>query len=99
MICTGSTKGATYPNTQSQSPPISSASSPQQTVGTDSIVDEAGTKMKCSFCGTHSDALKKCSRCGKAQYCGQGCQKKHWKEHRMTCSIEGETCPNSHNHS
>ena len=103
MTCTGSPKGATYPNsqthTQTQSPPISSASTPQQMLGTDSTVDKAGTKMMCSFCGTHSDTLKKCSRCGKAQYCRQGCQKKHWKEHRTTCSIESETCPNTHNHS
>ena len=103
MTCTGSPKGATYLNTQTQTqtqiPPISSASTPQQMLGTDSTVDKAGIKMKCSFCGTHSDTLKKCSHCGEAQYCGQGCQKKHWKEHRTTCSIESETYPNTHNHS
>ena len=91
-IC--NTQGVTHPNTQTQS---SSTFTPQQMLET--TIDKDGTKMKCSFCGTHSDALKKCSRCGKAQYCGQGCQKKHWKEHKMTCSIQGATCPNTHTHS
>ena len=88
------TQGVTHPNTHTQS---SSTFTPQQTLET--TIGKDGTKMKCSFCGTHSDALKKCSRCGKAQYCGQGCQKKHWKEHRMTCSIQGATCPNTQTHS
>ena len=90
-------ESATHPNTHSQSPPISSAFTPQQMLKTDSTIKEAGTRVKCSYCGTHSDALKKCSRCGKAQYCGQGCQKKHWQQHRTTCtgSAKGATHPNT----
>ena len=99
MTCTSNTKGTTHPNTQTKHPPISSAFTPQQMLETDSTINEAGTRTKCSFCGTHSDTLKKCSRCGKAQYCGQGCQKKHWKQHKMICSIEGATHPNTHTQS
>ena len=92
MTC--NTQGVTHPNTHTHS---SSTFAPQQMLET--TIDEDRTKMKCSFCGTHSDALKKCSRCRKAQYCGQSCQKEHWKEHKMTCSIQGATCPNTHTHS
>jgi hypothetical protein len=29
--------------------------------------------------------LKKCTRCGEAEYCSAECQKKDWKKHRMEC--------------
>ena len=40
----------------------------------------------CSFCGKQGPKkLRKCTRCGKAQYCGIECQKKHWKDHKKVC--------------
>ena len=40
----------------------------------------------CSFCGKQEPKkLRKCTRCGKAQYCGIECQKKHWKDHKKDC--------------
>ena len=39
----------------------------------------------CHNCGTKSDKLKKCTRCGKTWYCGKECQIKHWKEHKTVC--------------
>ena len=76
---------------QTQSPQVSSDVNPQQTQGVDSAT-ESGNKT-CSFCGTQSDTLKKCTRCGKAQYCGKSCQTNHWKEHEVICT------PQSLNHS
>jgi len=52
-----------------------------------------GDKRKCSFCGTQSDTLKKCSHCSEAQYCGQSCQRKHWKEHKPICNPQSEANP------
>ena len=31
--------------------------------------------------------LKLCSNCGKARYCGTTCQKKAWRQHKVTCRI------------
>ena len=31
--------------------------------------------------------LKFCSNCGKARYCGKNCQKKAWRQHKVTCRI------------
>ncbi|KAH9830368.1 uncharacterized protein C8Q71DRAFT_862658 [Rhodofomes roseus] len=32
-------------------------------------------------------ATARCSKCGQAQYCGQDCQKKDWKEHKIMCGV------------
>ena len=56
-------------------------------------VKEYESKRKCSFCGTRSDDLKKCGRCGEAQYCGQDCQKAHWKEHKQACTSQSAALP------
>ena len=45
---------------------------------------------KCSFCGKHSENLKKCSRCRLAQYCNRDCQKKHWNTHKTVCHAENQ---------
>jgi hypothetical protein len=39
----------------------------------------------CSKCGTQSAALKRCSRCKQASYCGVECQNAAWKGHKKTC--------------
>ena len=43
------------------------------------------TQDECSFCKCNSDTMKKCTRCGEAQYCGKECQREHWKDHKATC--------------
>ena len=43
------------------------------------------TQDECSFCKRKSDTMKKCTRCGEAQYCGKECQRKHWKDHKAVC--------------
>ena len=58
-------------------------------------VKEFGSPMKCSFCGTRSDELKKCGRCGKAQYCRQECQKQHWKVHKQICASQSAAPPDA----
>ena len=39
----------------------------------------------CSQCGTQRAALKRCSRCKQAWYCGAECQNAAWKGHKTTC--------------
>jgi hypothetical protein len=39
----------------------------------------------CSFCGDVG-AKKKCGSCRVAFYCNRGCQKLHWKKHKLECS-------------
>ena len=43
------------------------------------------TQDECSFCKRKSDTMKKCTRCGEAQYCGKECQREHWKDHKAIC--------------
>ena len=39
----------------------------------------------CSHCGTQHAALKRCSRCRLASYCGAECQNAAWKGHKKAC--------------
>jgi len=43
-------------------------------------------KRVCSACKMIVDGRLKCSLCRQALYCGQECQKAHWKEHKATCA-------------
>ena len=40
----------------------------------------------CSHCGEQRAALKRCSRCKHASYCGAECQNAAWKGHKKTCA-------------
>jgi hypothetical protein len=44
-----------------------------------------GDGNMCGHCGTTSDQLKKCARCGQVSYCGKECQTKAWKSHKKAC--------------
>ena len=85
-------QSATHPNTQTVT--TASAVQSQEKLEGDAVMKEAGNK-KCSFCGTLSDDVKKCSQCGEAQYCRQDCQKKHWKKHKLICNLQSATHPNT----
>ena len=39
----------------------------------------------CSQCGKQRVALKRCSRCKQASYCGSECQNAAWKGHKKSC--------------
>jgi len=39
----------------------------------------------CSHCGKQRAALKRCSRCKEASYCGAECQNAAWGGHKKTC--------------
>ena len=41
-------------------------------------------------CGTYSSKLLQCSRCHMVRYCGQECQKRHWKQHKKECALRLE---------
>ena len=43
-------------------------------------------KKTCWMCGATGVPLKKCSVCSVAAYCGAGCQKVDWKEHKGQCA-------------
>ena len=43
---------------------------------------------ECSYCGTKSSKLKKCTRCKRTSYCGKQCQTKHWKDHKSVCKTK-----------
>ncbi len=40
---------------------------------------------KCSHCEVTSPNLKKCTQCGKVQYCGKECQSQYWLVHKLEC--------------
>jgi hypothetical protein len=41
--------------------------------------------MSCSYLGCTEPAFKRCGRCNVKKYCGEECQKKHWREHLAEC--------------
>jgi hypothetical protein len=43
------------------------------------------TANTCDLCGVESQALKRCSRCKTAHYCGAECQKNAWTRHKLEC--------------
>ncbi|KAF9021934.1 hypothetical protein BDZ89DRAFT_1163494 [Hymenopellis radicata] len=40
---------------------------------------------RCSWCGTTSAVLRKCSVCDKSRYCDASCQRAHWRVHKRHC--------------
>ncbi|KAJ5622113.1 hypothetical protein N7528_005345 [Penicillium herquei] len=56
-------------------------------------VPRSFAEPSCFTCGKiQSDigrALQRCGRCKEAHYCGTGCQRKHWKNHKPWCDIPG----------
>jgi len=45
----------------------------------------ASSEASCAHCGKQRKALKRCSVCRRAWYCGAECQKAGWKKHKRTC--------------
>jgi TPR repeat protein len=54
------------------------------------IPSDATSASQCSFCSRGCESglkLKPCSRCKVVFYCGEECQRKHWKEgHKAVCT-------------
>ncbi|KAK1967399.1 hypothetical protein LY78DRAFT_746483 [Colletotrichum sublineola] len=50
-----------------------------------------GFRGRCAGCGkgegTDGGALKSCTACGVARYCGKECQKEDWKTHKGDCKV------------
>lgn len=42
----------------------------------------------CSYCGNVDKGLKVCSRCRKAYYCNQNCQRSHYPTHKAKCGVK-----------
>lgn len=56
------------------------------------LVSTSGSKAEekktfCHYCGTNSEKLCRCSKCGIAWYCSKQCQIEHWKIlHKFVCA-------------
>jgi len=46
----------------------------------------ASSAPRCAHCGKQRKALKRCSVCKHASYCGSECQNAGWKKHKQTCA-------------
>ncbi|WDK19985.1 hypothetical protein CGRA01v4_11272 [Colletotrichum graminicola] len=50
-----------------------------------------GLQGRCAGCGkgegADGGALKSCTACGVARYCGKECQKEDWKTHKSDCKV------------
>eukprot|EP00808_Paulinella_micropora_P028937 g4568.t1 len=44
----------------------------------------------CGFCGAKGKSLLRCSRCKNSFYCDKEHQRKHWKQHKVSCGKAGE---------
>ena len=57
--------------------------------GATAVAAERSPRRCCIQCGARkapgSAALKKCSACMHARYCGEACQHAHWREHKSAC--------------
>jgi len=42
----------------------------------------------CAKCGNRSASMKRCARCKKSAYCGEGCQKSDWPTHKSQCKAQ-----------
>ena len=51
----------------------------------DKKVDLLPETNHCSFCSSEVMSVRKCLRCHSAIYCGEECQRKHWKVHKLLC--------------
>ena len=49
------------------------------------IISEAGKQLSCDQCGVLAPKLNRCSKCKNQWYCGVGCQKAAWKQHKLNC--------------
>jgi hypothetical protein len=59
-----------------------------------SIDSESFSKIggKCAACGTTASggvSFKQCGGCRKVSYCGEECQRAHWKAHKVVCKKNG----------
>ena len=71
------------PNNSRPSPPADRPSYPFATVTSSS--DSVEGQNECSYCGSRSTKMKKCTGCGKTWYCGKECQASHWRTHKIAC--------------
>ena len=42
--------------------------------------------MYCNHCYSNNSKLSQCSKCHRAAYCSQSCQKSHWQYHKLVCN-------------
>lgn len=71
----------------------------ERTSGPDVPTDKSGNRFRksvlfmvadyawyrCAACGTDSALARQCSRCKRASYCNERCQRSHWAAHREKC--------------
>ena len=84
------------PSMTASVPPAAAAGLPSSSEAAALLPDEAASpqlqqlpprpRKSCWWCGAKGVPLKKCSMCAVAAYCGAGCQKADWKEHKGQCA-------------
>ncbi|KAJ1479199.1 hypothetical protein T484DRAFT_1815136 [Baffinella frigidus] len=47
----------------------------------------ADSDAACAACGRKEGALLRCARCKTVWYCGAGCQRASWGEHKKACRL------------
>ena len=61
------------------------SSSGEAAAGSDAILHSS--KGRCAHCGKACKQMKKCAACGAVRYCSRDCQKRHWKQHKPSCTV------------
>ena len=49
------------------------------------MVSNVESVAPCVVCGTTVGGTQSCSVCRSVFYCSKACQKRHWREHKVTC--------------
>ena len=51
------------------------------------MIVEIEDKRICGLCGRDGENVHyhKCGHCRRIRYCGKGCQRAHWREHKAVC--------------
>jgi hypothetical protein len=47
-----------------------------------------GYRDSCASCGLRGEALKFCTACFEATYCGRACQRDDWPRHKVACGAK-----------
>jgi len=51
-------------------------------------LEQMCSKEVCGRRGCDIPSAAQCAKCKRANYCGAGCQKIDWKEHKLVCGID-----------
>ena len=82
MHAAGKRDSHTFPAQVPASPPSAESSAP---AGGGMSIGSLAFPDQCGRCALHYPSCALCSGCGLHQYCGRGCQRADWKDHKTGC--------------